>query len=268
MNPTPIEEIKDQNSRSHLIEHIQNYALENKMELSQLLKDISSKKDISLNGLKKIISAQVSKPSIETQIKIYSYIYATNSVTELITKLPSKIATSIQNVYSGKDLIESNEIKALSRDSVFNSIYILTSGDLGISLETIKHEFGRKGLTTLDKMLELELVFIDENEIVKRKKSALMSRDFRKNLISFIANDMYNTETATDIKSNYSGCLIGDVTEEDYTQVLMEVQNSINNIKNIITNSKPTPCNYKKIALGAIVDELSFENKNEGAGLC
>jgi len=261
--------IQDHLVRDELVSHLKAFASENQIELNEVLKDVSKRKNISLKGLKKIVAAQVSRPSAETQVKVYSYIYKTDSLAELITKLPSDVSNSIQKVYAGKEILSLDDIKTLSKDSVFNSIYILTAGDVGVELFTIKEEFGKKGLAVLDNMLKLKLVSIDENERIKRNKCVFMSKDFRKNLISYIANDLYRADEEIEIGSNFSGCLIGDVTSEDYELIISLMKEFINTkLKSIVVNSKPNTNDIKRIALASIVDEYKLEQEAEGELLC
>jgi hypothetical protein len=275
MLDTPSNEVKEslvltkrQDLRSELIQHMESFASENKLEFRDLLKDISKKQNISLRGLEKIVSAQVSTPAVETQIKIYSYIYKTESLVELLTKVPEIVASNIQSAYTGTKTQNSGEILKLSKDRMFNSIYLLTAGDLGISLSLIREEFGRQGLKMVESMIKLELVTMDQEEIVKRKNAILMSPEIRKNMLAFVANDLYQPEKNQNVGANYSGLILGDVTEEEYEMIYHDLRAFMNSLRERVFNSRPTADNFKKIAIGSIMDEYNCSTTSAENKLC
>lgn len=275
MIETPINEslsdqVKNRSTelRVELIQHLENFAVENNIELRELIKDISKKQNISLRGLEKIISAQVATPSVETQIKVYSYLYKTDSIIELLTKVPDYVANTIQSSYTGSKTQNNQEVIKLTKDSLFNSIYLLTSGDVGISLSFIKEEFGRKGVLMAEKMINLDLVSLDQDEYLIRKNTILMGPHIRKNMIGYVVDELYQAEKNQNVGENYSGLVLGDIPEEDYPIYYNELKSFISSMRERITSAKATKGNFKKIAIALVMDEYKCSNFSSENKLC
>jgi hypothetical protein len=254
--------------RTQLIQHLETFAIENNIDLSELIKDISIKQNLSVRGLQKIISAQVSTPSVETQIKVYSYLYKTDSIIELLTKLPECVANNIQSSYTGSKAQNAQEVIKLTRVSLFNSIYLLTSGDVGISLSFVKEEFGRQGVLMAEKMINLDLVSLDQDEFLVRKNTILMGPQIRKNMIGYVVDVLYQPEKNQNVGDNYSGLVLGDIPVEDYPLYYKEVKTFISSMRDRITNSRATKGNFKKIAIAMVMDEYNCSNSSPENKLC
>jgi hypothetical protein len=275
MIETPLNEVSSNQSkkrttdlRTAMIQHLESYAVENSLELRNLIKDISKKQNISLRGLEKILSAQVTTPSVETQIKVYSYLYNSDSIVELLTKVPESVANNIQSSYTGSKTQNTQEVIKLTKDNLFNSIYLLSSGDVGISLSFIKEEFGRQGLIMVEKMINLELVALNQDEFIIRKNSILMGPQIRKNIIGYIVDTLYKPEKNQNVGQNYSGLVLGDIPEEDYALYYREIKDFISSMRERITNSKATKSNFKKIAIAMVMDEYNCSNSSSENELC
>jgi len=275
MNETPLNEslsdpAKNRSTelRVELVQHLENFAVENNLDLRELIKDISKKQSISLRGLEKIISAQVSTPSVETQIKVYSYIYKTDSVVDLLTKVPKCVANNIQSSYTGSKTQNNQEIMKLTKDTLFNSIYLLSSGDVGISLSFIKEEFGRRGLVMVEKMINLELITLDQDEFLIRRNTILMGPQVRKNMISYVVDSLYRPEKNQIVGQNYSGLILGDIPEEEYPLYYKELKAFISSMRDRISQSKAKKNNFKKIAIAMVMDEYNCSNSSSENELC
>lgn len=275
MNETPLNEslsdpAKNRSTelRVELVQHLENFAVENNLDLRELIKDISKKQSISLRGLEKIISAQVSTPSVETQIKVYSYIYKTDSVVDLLTKVPRCVANNIQSSYTGSKTQNNQEIMKLTKDTLFNSIYLLSSGDVGISLSFIKEEFGRRGLVMVEKMINLELITLDQDEFLIRRNTILMGPQVRKNMISYVVDSLYRPEKNQIVGQNYSGLILGDIPEEEYPLYYKELKTFISSLRDRISQSKAKKNNFKKIAIAMVMDEYNCSNSSSENELC
>lgn len=254
--------------RVELVQHLENFAVENNLDLRELIKDISKKQNISLRGLEKIISAQVVTPSAETQIKVYSYIYKTDTLIELLTKVPEIVAKNIQSTFTGTKTSNNSDIITLTKNTTFKSIYHLTAGDIKISLSTIKDEFGRQGLKMVETMIGLDIITLDQNENLVRKNNLLTCKEIRKNFINYMVNDLYQTDKNINVGDNFSGIVLGDTTEEEYDEIYTEIKNFLNHLRDRVQKSKPTKNNFKKIAIGMIMDEYKFSNTSEENKLC
>ncbi len=261
--------IKDQ-----VIADIESFALERKISVRELIKDMANTSGLVLRNLERIIGKGDSKPSNETLIKIYSYFYSTDTLVDLIIKAPEVIASSIKMDFFISDNSQnnkmstklSNEVLDLAKSDVFNSIYLMTSGDFGTDLLTIREEFGKLGLQTLDKMIKLGIVKVNENDKLSRENAVFLTAEMRRNMVVTIAKDFYKPTKNDVIGTNYSGAYMGEVTPEDYDIIYAEIKSSFDKLGKMIFDSKPTQDNFKRIALGGILEEI--EKNADGGMLC
>lgn len=264
----------DLDIKNQVVMDVEYFAKEKNISTRELLKDISHTQGTSLRNLERISGKGSGRPTNETLIKIYSFLYNTSSLADLLLKAPEVIADSIKlNFYNTKSNLNKKittanmaEIVNLSTNSRFNIIYLMTSGDFGTDLTAIREEFGKRGLEMLDTMIKLGIVKVDENERLTRENSIFLTQEIRRNMLVTLAKDIYKPEKNGVLGSNYSGYFIGDVTAEDYDSIYNDIKNCFDGIANKIFKSKPTPDNNKRIAIGGILEEM--EKNREGGFLC
>jgi hypothetical protein len=261
--------IKDQ-----VIADIERFALEKQISVREVIKDIANTSGIALRNLERIVGKGNSTPSNETLIKIYSYFYSTNTLVDLIIKAPEVIANSIkmdflitENSQNNKMSTHSNiEILNLTKSDIFNSIYLMTSGEFGTDLIAIREEFGKLGLQTLDEMIKRGIVKVNDNDKLSREKCVFLTAEMRRNMVVTVAKQIYKPKKNDVIGANYSGVFMGEVTHEDYDISYAELKSCLDNIGKRICNSKPTQENFKRIALVGILEEI--EKNGDGGMLC
>ena len=248
--------------KAQVIADIESFALEKQITVRELIKEMSNTSGIVLRNLERIVGKGKSTPSNETLIKIYSYFYNTSSVIDLLIKTPEVIANSIRSylVISDKNKIStkiSNEIINLSGEDVFNSIYLMTSGDFGTDLDHVKDEYGKFGLEMVEKMLFSGILKIDENERLIRKDSILSLAEIRQNMLSTIVKK-YDPKINQIANKDYLGVFMGDVTVEDFNEIMIDTKAFFSGIGDKISKSKPTLENCKKLALGGVLKDLEI----------
>lgn len=262
-------EIKNQVSKD-----LEYFAKEKNISIKEIVKEISKAQKISPRTLERIAEKDSGRPTNETLIKVYSFFYSTSFLTDLLIKVPTVIADSLKlNYYNAKSSLNkkistqnTSEINELSTDSLFNVIYLMTSGDFGTDLATVREEFGKRGLQMLDKMIKLRIVKIDENERLTREDSIFLTKEVRKNMLVTLAKDIYKPTKNGVEGANYSGYFMGDVTPEDYELIYKDIRKCFDGIADRIFKSKPTSENHKRIVLGGILEEM--ESNRDGGFLC
>ena len=256
---------------------IRKYSEEMNIPVRQLIKDIAKNTNINLRTLERIIEDDnKTNPHVTTVVDIYSQIYNTAALADIISKAPTIISEFIKKNHmafiGGKensflDISQNPSIQAdLTSSPIFNQIYLMTAGDHGTDLTKIRENFGINGLKQLDEMIKHGFVEIDSNDQVKRKNRLTWDHKIRKNFFKTLINDIYNEENSDLENPNYISVAIGDVTPEDYNLIREKIKLNYLEIMEISNNSKPTYDEAIRFALGKVVEKIEF--KVEGDKLC
>lgn len=255
---------------------IKKYSEELDIPVRQLIKDFSKNTNIVLRTLERFFEENRSfTPHVRTVVDIYSQIYNSNSLAEIISKTPPTISEFIKKNHSQCISSNSNVSStsqnsllqaSLTTSSIFNQLYLMTAGDYGTDLAKVRESFGSTGLKQLDEMIRLGFVEIDENDQVKRKAVLTWDRTVKKNFVKTLISDIYNEENADFINPNHLGVAIGDVTPEDYNLILVKLKKNYQEILDIVVNSKPTYDESIRLSMAQILERVEF--KVEGDKLC
>ena len=255
---------------------LRKYAEEMNISERQLINDFARNTNVAKRTLERIlVEDQKSNAHVRTVVDIYSQIYNATTLTEVISKAPIVVSEYIKKNHSqctGKNPkvseISQNPAQQaeFTSSTVFNQIYMMTSGDFGTDLEAIRENFGQNGLKHLDEMIKLGFVEIDVDDHVTRKKPLTWDRTIRKNFIKTIINDLYKEENADLENPNYIGVAIGDVTPEDYNLIREKMRNHYTELMTILNQSKPTYKDAIRITFAKVMEKIEF--KVEGDKLC
>lgn len=255
---------------------IQKHAEEMKISARQVIKSVANKTNVKLRTLERFFEPSKNfKPHVRTVVDIYSQIYNTESLAEIITKSPTIISEYIKNNHTQCNVGEAKvsdlstnpaHQASLTASSVFNQIYLMTSGDYGTELSLISEKFGTHGLKQLDEMIKMGFVEIDENDRIKRKNKLTWDRTIRKNFVKTLISDVYNEENNDILDANYLGFATGDVSKEDYDLIREKIKINADEILSIINKSQPSYDNAIRIAFGKVLEKIEF--KVEGDKLC
>lgn len=255
---------------------MKNYAKEMNISERQLIKDFAKNTNVALRTLERILEENKnSNPHVRTIVDIYAQIYNATSLAEIISKAPQTISEFIKKNhtqcvagdYKVSEISNCSSQQAdLTTSTIFNQIYMMTSGDFGTDLASIRENFGTNGLKHIDHMIKLGFVQIDENDQITRKEPLTWDRKIRKNFIKTIINDVYKEENADLEFSNYIGVGIGDVTPEDYNLIREKMRANYLELLDIVNKSKPTYDEAVKITFAKVMDKIEF--KVEGDKLC
>jgi hypothetical protein len=260
-----------------IAEDIRKYSEEMNIPLRQLIKDFAKNTNIVLRTMERFFEDNKKfTPHVTTIVDIYSQVYSTNSLAEILSKTPVVVSDYIKKNHmqfiSGSnnrflDVSKHSGVQAdLTSSSIFNQIYIMTSGDFGTDIAKVKEQFGANGLKQLDEMIKLGYVAIDENDQVKRKTRLTWDRTIRKNFIKTIISDVYNEENSDLANPNYISVAIGDVTSSDYELIREKMRTNYLEIMEIVKTSKPSYDQAIKFTLAKVLERIEF--KVEGDKLC
>lgn len=256
---------------------MKKYAEEMGISQRQLIKDFAKNTNIVLRTLERIFEENKKfTPHVTTIVDIYSQIYNANSLAEIISKAPQVISDFIKKNHmqfiggsANKFLDVSNHssIQAdLTYSSIFNQIYIMTSGDHGTDLAKIREQYGASGLKQLDEMIKLGFVEMDANDQIKRKTRLTWDRKIRKNFVKTLITDIYNEENSDLENANYISVAIGDVTPDDYNLIREKMKSNYLEIMDIVSKSKPGYEEAIRFTLAKVMEKIEF--KAEGDKLC
>lgn len=256
----------EMNIKNQVLKDLESSAKEKNISIKELIKEISKDQEISLRTFARLSEINSSQPSNDTLEKIYSYLYSTDSLIDLILKAPENIANSLKAEYifydKNRTIRANQEILYLTKDDTFNTIYFMTSGSDGTDLKTVRDEFGKRGLQFVDKLVMLGLVTIDANEKLVRKNTIFSTAEVRINQLKTLTN-LYNPLKNTTPGNNYAGLFMGNVTTEEYDEIYLYLRDCLNKIGKKIAESAPTQDNCKKIVIGGVLEEI-VTNGNGG----
>lgn len=257
------------NIKNQVLKDLESSAKEKNISIKEIMKEISNDQEISLRTFSRLSEINSAQPSNDTLVKIYSHLYSTDSLIDLILKVPENIANSLKAEYlffdKNRTIRAKQEILNLSKDDTFNLVYFRTSGDYGTDLKSIRDEFGRRGLQVIDKLVTLGLVTIDNDERLIRKNTIFSTPEIRINQLKTLTN-LYDPTKNTTPGKNYSGIFMGNVTCEEHDEIYLDLRDCLNRIGKKIADSKPTKDNCKQIALGGVLEEVG--TSGNGGLLC
>ena len=256
---------------------MRKYAEEMGISERQLIKDFAKNTNVVLRTLERFFEENRKfTPHVTTVVDIYSQIYNATSLAEIISKTPVVISDFIKKNHmqflggaknNFLDVTNNSAVQAsLTSSSVFNQIYIMTSGDHGTDLASIRENFGVNGLKYLDEMIKLGFVEIDDTDQIKRKKRLTWDKTIRKNFLKTLINNVYKEENSDLENPNYIGVAIGEVSSSDYNLIREKIRTQYLEVMEIINNSNPTYEDAIKITFGKVMEKVEF--KIEGDKLC
>lgn len=255
-----------------LANDILKYAEEMNIPLRDALKNIESNTAICIKTLERIVDENIKiKPFVKTVSEIYSFLYRTDSLAEVITKAPPEISEYINKKhlnyatpYKFSDFVANPTAQEeLTRDTVFNQIYLSTSGDFGTSINAVKLNYGLNGLKKLDEMIALGYVIVDKNErLIRGKKlswTPVIIANFSKTLVSEIL-DSKELDLRPD---NYCNFFTWDTTQEDALIIKEIFRKAFRTAVEVATKSQPIDDKFVKLNFSSVVASIDNNRGDE-----
>lgn len=250
---------------------IMNFAREHEYTTTQAVKIIADSSSVAKRTLDRFIDIaqnkgdiKVFKPHVGTFKKFYGFYYQTNSFVELLTKTPENITNFILK-YSNQtglsvgssDMIKNTPIvSSLTNNSLFNMVYLMTTGDHGTDIESVRAMYGIQGLKILDELKLHGLVKVLDDDRIVRDKTIVYDNDIRVNFSKTVINDLYNLNKNEIGNTNYIAFINGEVTSHDYLEIKRIEKNTKDLILKKVQASRPTREEAIKIAISGTVIEI------------
>lgn len=255
---------------------LRKYSEEMGLTLREVIKEISSSTNVNLRTLERLLEGNNKiSPNVRTVTDIYAFIYKANTLAEVISKSPEEVSEFIKKNhtqfqignYSVSDFSKNPLLQAsFSSSTIFNQIYILSSGNHGVELSIIRELYGLTGLKKLDEMIKAGFVEIDSEERIRRREKLDWNRSIRKNFANTLINDIYKEEHVDEENPNYLSFSIGEVTADDYKKIINKLKSNYLEIQEIINNSNPTFEEAIKISVAKVAEKSEF--KMERGTIC
>ncbi len=241
---------------------IANYAKDNKLTNRAVIKQIAIKSNVSERTLDRFLEPnQAFKPHFKTIFKIYSHLYETSSITEVMTKTPSSINEYIKknhnqyisNLNETVSISESILQGSLTTSTLFNKIYLMTGGEYGSDIESIRKAHGAEGIRILDLLASHEFIEVLDDERVIRKKKLCWDNNIRRNFIKTLINDVYVTENEEVENKSLLSVFHGEVSSNDYKKIREKLKKCQFEILELINQSNPKADDIIKLASAGMV---------------
>lgn len=224
-----------------------------------------SNSNISERAVRRALTNDNYVPQYSNIVEIYSVIYSTRKLDELIDLVPLEIAEYLASKSLVNDLAKVPDSNMAVNNYVLNDplalkVYLLTSGH-GIHLLDLIKKIGDEGAKETFKMAKKEIVNISADQIVKRGKYSLVFnsetiRDVSKNLI----NSFYRPEASENKSENRISVRISSVSQSAYEKILEEMAIMNEKINIIIKNDdhqkKPEEQTVKMFSSN-VIDKIS-----------
>lgn len=197
--------------------------------------------NISERAVRRALSNVNYVPQYSNIVEIYSVIYSTRKLDELILKVPTEIAEHLASKSLENDLAKVPDSNMAVNNYVLNDplalkIYLLTSGH-GIHLNEIIRKLGDDGLKETFKLAKKEIVNIEVDQIVKRGKHSLVfNSETLKDVSKGLINSFYRPEASENKSENRISVRISSVSPEAYEKILEEMMLMNEKINSIVKN--------------------------------
>ena len=255
-----------------LANDIRKYAEEMNVSIQQVMKDISKNKLTGIRTLQRFFQPETEfVPHVRTLVNIYSQMYDTESLADIISKAPEQIGSYIRNNHTNYTVAEnlsggSKNLPLqleLTSSSVFNQIYLMTGGEYGTELSVIRKMFGEFGLKELDKLILAGFVEIDADDKITRKEKISWELPIRKRFAKTVINDIYNIENADSCNKNYISVITGEVSPEVYKLIRTKMKKHNDEILTMVNESNPSYEDAVKFVSTEVMEEIQFKNKGD-----
>lgn len=224
-----------------------------------------SNSNISERAVRRALTNENYVPQYSNIVEIYSVIYNTRNLEELVSKVPSEIADYLASKSLESDLAKVPDSNMAVNNYVLNDplalkIYFLTSGH-GVSLNEIIRKLGDDGLKETFKMAKREIVIIDSNQNVKRGKYSLVfNAEALKEISKGLVNSFYRPEAIDTKSENRISVRLSSISPAAYEKILEEMVAMNERINLIIKNDdlmkRPEEQTIKMFA-SCVVDKIS-----------
>lgn len=198
-----------------------------------------SNSNISERAIRRVLSNDNYLPQYSNIIEIYSVIYATRKLDELVLQVPEEIAVYLASKSQDNDLAKAPDSNMAINNYVLNNplalkIYLLTTGH-GIHLNKIIRKLGDDGLKETFKMAKREIVNVNAKQHVTRGRCSLVfNNESLKDVSTGLINAFYRPEATLKKSENLISVRFTSISENAYIKIIGEVEIANSKIQAII----------------------------------
>lgn len=221
---------------------------------------IARRFNMTSSSFNRIENGDVRVPTIDQVLKILRGTGATGDILKYLDAHYPQIAETYREVYDTRntEFVPQDLECHLNDKDKFLIILLALTGD-GTTRDEVLREFGRKGLSELEYLLEKGHLVEENGVIGKNDKILNTSFETLKNLLLFSVQDCYEPCRAMS-KENYIYYKAIGVKDESITRRIGAIlKNAQNEIEDML--SKPENLGSEKIFYGVVIDSL-LNNKS------
>lgn len=225
---------------------------------------LSKRLGIPNSTFDRITKKEVKRPSFNYALKIVQEVCGEESVQSFIKKYYPNMYEDFNKVYSGNQDVPfvSPEAESYFRDATTYEIMIMATTEAGITKEIAKEEFGKKGLSILERLLS-ENVLKEKNGKISINGPINANQETVHKLLSNLIQMNYDVD-AFGNKDNWLSLQYISANAEYVQPRLLEVFKNTNGEIREILNS-PMAQGNDIVWAGMVMDTLSKKNgKNSG----
>jgi hypothetical protein len=164
------------------------------------------------------------KPSYQTLIKIYSYIYKQPQIPLLIEMVPGSVKAEILRLSPNRpEILISNDLATdyLKKNDIALLIYA-HCGSGAISRKAVTKRFGDYGIKCLEELIRLDLIEEGPKDHYKIGKCQIhLDPQLLKKLSVLFIETQFRPENSELRTENYLGFLTESISEEAYQKILL-----------------------------------------------
>ncbi|MEC7276952.1 MAG: hypothetical protein VXV96_11585 [Bdellovibrionota bacterium] len=207
----------------------------------------------------RISKKEVQKPSFNYALKIVQEVCGEESVQKFIKEYYPSMYEDFSKVYSGNQDVPfvSAEAEAYFRDPTTYEIMLMATTEAGLSKEVAKDEFGRKGLTILEKLIA-DKVLIEKDGKVSISGAINANQETVHKLFTNLVQMNYDVD-AFGNKDNWLSLQYISANAEYVLPKLLEIYKRANGEIREVFNS-PMAQGNDIVWAGLVMDTLSKRN--------
>ena len=265
--------LTDQMAMLHEARKMLNEKLEEFPSRKIGFKEIAEGSGVSDRTLRRILN-QTHTTSYQSIFKLYRYFFGLLNDRDTFKKMPKKMQEFVMKEYGNFSLTNSDSQwlpiidEYLITDSVFRGIYIETAcGPL--SKERVAYEFGKRGLSILDKMCNLNVIRETESGIyIASTDRATLGPKAVKQISATLVENYFNEDKLDLRGENIAQMLFEGVDAYTFNELLKIDHRANNERLEVLKNAGKGNIPYWHVSISdTLRDELIYKDEDAIGGL-
>ena len=179
--------------------------------------------DIASSTLGRIENAEVKRPDIKHAISIVKAAYGEETAKRFTETYYAEVLRKIDSIYRGNKNVPflDEDAEKYFRDPAFYELMVMATSEAGVTRETVRIEFGNKGLAALDDLIANE-VLIETDGVYGIKGNINATQGTVHKLVSNLIGQNYDID-AFGKKSNWLSLQYESVNMETALPVIKDI---------------------------------------------